>query len=467
MRKNRAICVASLALFSCRANAIVNEKKRLDLHMVREMVMQTFPLVLAAEKKIERAKGELQVATGAFDLKWKLDSKSVVDGPYENQFVETIVEKPVIYRGLSLYAGYRRGRGEFPAYDGEYETSLEGEALAGVRIPLWRGGLIDANRADLAKSKIAIKIAESERLLKLLDALEKASHLYWAWVAAGLKVNVYERLLEQAKVRERGLKKRVQLGDLPEIELVDNERAILKRKSQVIKAIRDFERAQYSLSIFLNSHSKSDQALDKERLPAHIGLPREVALPKDIQKIAARKRPEIEALRLAQSQRQIEVELARNDRQPQIDLQLETKHGLGGRDLDVNQAHIEAVLIVDIPLQTNKADGKRLSAQAEKKMFEFETHYLQRQIKAEVQNLLSALDAESRKVSLAEKELELARKLEQGERTRFKEGASNQLFVNIREQATADAEVRRLESLEEYHKTLASLYSAFAEIRME
>ena len=78
MRKNRAIYIASLALFSCRANAIVNEKKRLDLHMVREMVMQTFPLVLAAEKKIERAKGELQVATGAFDLKWKLDSKSVV-----------------------------------------------------------------------------------------------------------------------------------------------------------------------------------------------------------------------------------------------------------------------------------------------------------------------------------------------------------------------------------------------------
>jgi hypothetical protein len=50
--------------------------------------------------------------------------------------------------------------------------------------------------------------------------------------------------------------------------------------------------------------------------------------------------------------------------------------------------------------------------------------------------------------------------MEQAERTRLELGESTLLFVNLREQTAAEAAVREVDALGDYHKAVASLRAA-------
>ncbi len=59
-----------------------------------------------------------------------------------------------------------------------------------------------------------------------------------------------------------------------------------------------------------------------------------------------------------------------------------------------------------------------------------------------------------------EVDAKLAELLEEGEREKFTLGDSNQLIVNLREEATADAAVRQFDALADYRQSLATLQAA-------
>jgi outer membrane protein TolC len=83
-------------------------------------------------------------------------------------------------------------------------------------------------------------------------------------------------------------------------------------------------------------------------------------------------------------------------------------------------------------------------------------------VRVEVRDALSALEAARQRVEVARRELRLARELEQAEWSRFGLGESTLLFVNLREQTTAEASVREVDALSDYHKAVASLRAAAA-----
>jgi hypothetical protein len=57
--------------------------------------------------------------------------------------------------------------------------------------------------------------------------------------------------------------------------------------------------------------------------------------------------------------------------------------------------------------------------------------------------------------------------LAKGELTRFNLGDSNLIFVNLREQNAADAEVREIEALQDYQKACVAFEAAVARIQKE
>ena len=59
-------------------------------------------------------------------------------------------------------------------------------------------------------------------------------------------------------------------------------------------------------------------------------------------------------------------------------------------------------------------------------------------------------------VELAQREYEMAKQVEEAERAKFELGDSTLLSVNLREQATFDAALRRIDSLVEYHRARVS-----------
>ncbi|MFN8641886.1 MAG: TolC family protein [Candidatus Binatia bacterium] len=110
--------------------------------------------------------------------------------------------------------------------------------------------------------------------------------------------------------------------------------------------------------------------------------------------------------------------------------------------------------------QQRKADGQRAKARAALTRADSEIRWLEDQIRADVQDALSAVRAATGVLDAVVAEAVLARELEQLERDRFTLGDSTQFLVNFRELATADAAVREIRARADVQKARAALDAA-------
>jgi hypothetical protein len=92
-------------------------------------------------------------AQGAFDLRLKQDTKLKTTGYYDGKYLSQKVEKPLRFMGGEVSSEYRISDGEFPIYDGEYDTSSAGEASVALELSLLQNRDIDKRRAILCFMK--------------------------------------------------------------------------------------------------------------------------------------------------------------------------------------------------------------------------------------------------------------------------------------------------------------------------
>lgn len=435
----------------------------LSLEEVLNSVRQRFPLVQGAEKDVEAAVGEVRASEGAFDIQWKTRATSSLLGYYQNDRLDSIIEKPTQIWGTSLFAGYRLGVGDFAIYDGKAETNPGGELRAGFNIPLWRDGPLDRRRANIRRANLSVVIADTQLNQQRIESVRAGTARYWDWVSAGQKMEIYRALLKIAEERDAGLAERVRQGDLPVFERRDNERAILQRKSQLIAAERAFQQATIELSLYLRSEDGKPIFAGVERAGAQLPKPEPGIYSGKSVEDAWKARPDLQRFSALKIQNEVELELASNQTGPRMDVQMQAVRSLREGSPTRNGTQLEAGLSLEIPLQVNVAGGREDSARSTAMRLELQEKFLRDKIATEVYDARSALEAAAMRAEVTRQEAELARKLEEGERDRFRHGDSNQLFVNIREQATADAAVREIEALTDYQKNLATLKAALGE----
>lgn len=436
----------------------------LQLNEVIGSVRNLYPLVIGATSDVEAARGEVTASEGAFDLNWK-NRVSSTSGYYENYRLDSMIEKPLGPWGASLFTGYRLGRGLFAVYDEKALTAASGEARVGFEISLWRNRPIDRRRTNLEKSKLALSAAEASAVQARVEAVRSASQRYWDWVAAGKRVSIFRALLAIAEARDEGLRERVRHGDVPEFERKDNERTILQRRAQLVTAERGVQQAAIELSLFLRDSAGNPREPKESELPDSItreGIRADWDLNHDTS-LALQQRPELVRLGASREQSELESAWADNQLAPRLDLQVAASRDLDNSSFSRAGTELEAAVVLEIPLERRLALGRGQNARATRDRIEALERMLRDKIAAEVRDTHSALRAAVAKIEIAFSETELARKLEQGERERFEHGDSNILFVNLREQATADASTREVEALADYHKGVAQLRGVLAE----
>ena len=113
---------------------------------------------------------------------------------------------------------------------------------------------------------------------------------------------------------------------------------------------------------------------------------------------------------------------------------------------------MKAGLRLEIPLATRTQEGRLDFYEAKQSKLAFTETFLKERIRADVQDTLNALEVAKSRVEVVRVEVQAARELAVGERRRFELGDSNLIFVNLREQNAADAEVREIEALQDYQK---------------
>lgn len=459
--------VAPIVCSVVSVSAFAESSRVLHLDDVLASTLKHHPALKAEMQERTAADADLLSAEGAFDPSIKGEMFSNVTGGYSGNYGSAYVEQPLQFYGSKLIGGYRLGDGTFPTYDNYYSTNTGGEAGFGVEVPLLRDGPIDRRRTNIGKSVSGQTVADSLIEQRKIELARAAALTYWDWVAARNKVKVYKTLLRVAEERDRQIQERVKRGDLPDFDRVDNQRAVLQRRAQLIAAERSVQNAEYTLSLFHRDASGAPKTISPFDAPPRIPVPlyAPVHVVGDPVEEAQQARPEFKNIKAQHEQNRLELKLARNQILPRVDLRVFSAQDFGTGDPNREEAEVKAGVRIEIPLATRTQRGRVDFYEAREKKLEFTETFLRERIRTDVQDAMNALELAKSRVDVVSAEVKAAAELAKGELKRFELGDSNLIFVNLREQNAADAEVREVEALQDYQKAFVAFEATLARIQ--
>lgn len=335
-------------------------------------------------------------------------------------------------------------------------TGDGGEYFLELKIPLFRDWGVNEKLAAERQAILGEPLAGAEFQATRLDLLQKAAVSYWDWVSAKQKLNVARNLLRLAEFRAEAVRDRVNAGDLPQIDVVEADTEVQRRLGGVVKADRDLQKASFKLSLFLWTPNGLPVLVPQEaNAPDTIAPP--VFLTNDDaeagMRIALDRRPELQAITVNQSITQVDLDLARNQRRPAVDLSFSP-----GRDTGFGAigATMKASLSFTLPLRQRTADGRISAATLKQQKLGLDLINERQRITTEVLDAVSAINTTVDRYRATLQEIQLSERLEQGERDKFALGDSTLFLVNQRERAAAEARMKLIEIQAEYEQALAN-----------
>lgn len=446
---------------------VVSRAGPLSLDEVLASVDAHHPTILSALAEQEVAAGRRLAAEGAFDL--ELRGAGLWDGRgfYDHHWGSLVAEQRTTLRGMSFFGGYQLGQGRFFPSDTKRATSTEGEVVAGVRLPLLQGGAIDPHRAALTQADLDVEAAGASAQGQRVELTRRAAYAFWAWVAAGRRLEVATELLRVAETRAQAVGEAVERGDVPPIERDENARQVAVRRSFVAGARRGVEQAALALSLFLRGGGGGPVLPQAHWLPLALPAPDLPPGPDELPRAVARAlalRPEPVRLQALLRKAEVDEELAEDQGLPALDLTARVEQSLGEPvPFDERQLEVVGGLEFKFPVQRRAARGRQAAARALQDSLERQAQLVVERIAVEVRDAASAMSAARARWLEATEAEALARRLEQAERDAFALGQSTLLLVNVREQATAESAVLVLEAAADYQRAEADWRAALGE----
>ncbi|MEM8608114.1 MAG: TolC family protein [Myxococcota bacterium] len=451
-----AALVVAASLFDATL-ASASEEGKLTFEAVRRSVQEHDPRIRAAIERLRGAQGDVQAARGAFDPRLEGDV-NIWTGPdafYQLRRGDVAIRQPTTLWGSEIYGGYRVGLGVndvWPTYLSD-QTLSGGEIRAGIEIPLYRGGPIDEERARRKRAIDLEDAAEYGLSGTELNLELAAARAYWGWISTGQRRQVAEDLMHLAEERDGQLRRRLAAGSIAEFDVMDNERILLERRSLLVRAERAFQEASFVLSVFLRDDTGRSVLPEAEELPKELSVefiypdPNDVVLQQVVQC-----HPDAERARAELRAAEVSYSLARNRLGPEIRGFFEYSRDFGegtGTTFDDtlfgNVMKTGVVLEMPLILRTDRGRAQRADADVEAKRAELQL--IEDQLRARARDAASAVRAAEEQVELNEDIVRTTTKLAEGERRRFEAGSSNLIFVNLREQQAALANVVYIEAL--------------------
>ncbi len=407
----------------------------------------TFPSILEAFEREAAARSDQLAADGAFDLMLKGEAYDRLTGFYSGGVAKAEARQPLRPFGAEVFASYKLSDGRFPIYENINNTNQLGEVKVGALFSLLRNKNIDQRRFGIEDTRLAASQARLDVMLVQLNVQHEALRAYWRWVAAGEEIRVFEELLEIAEARQVGLTREVSEGARARIALTENEQNLLRRRTLLEEAKRNFAVAANSLGFYLRDTAGRMIVPTREQLPDAGRLaaipPAETLLAVPMSEVI-QNRPELAAFRVALERAVNRVELRRNDLQPRLDASVELSRdfgavGDGGPSFDSTDTVVGVTF--SVPLQRRQARGALQRAEAELRETELRQRRIADQITTDVANIVANLTAALKVGELADAEVKQANQMVQAERTRFRLGAGEFFLVNAREETAANAQI--------------------------
>jgi len=446
------------------------EANTLTLQEVETSVDKHFPRIQAAKLEIQKAQAEYLSAKGGFDPTFRSRVLASPLGPYQNVYNTNEIEVPVTDTGTDIFAGYRLGRGRFAFYDQGKLTYPYGELNAGIKFPLLRDNKIDERRARIRHGEINISIKNEDLILERLETTRSASLAYWDWVSEGEKLKIQRKMLNLAIKRKSFIEQRYRAGDGPHIDIVENDQAIARRETHVENQLRLFQRASFFLSLYYRDERGNPLTPNQQMLPSAFTVSGDHEKIKPIGKKKifnlAQHHPMMRRIGEQRENIFVDLSLARNEKKPVLNNRVFVAQDFGPSEFGangiapLNKFSIYYELNFEYPIFQRLARGMIKQAERSLDQLDAEQKLHFDQIKIGINDAINQLMIAKNVVNVSAREVRLAKKVEKAEVVRFDHGDSTLFLVNQREELTADAKMREVESVANYYKAKALLLYA-------
>lgn len=434
-------------------------------NQVKESTQKYHPQILAALEEMRAGEEAVVGARGAFDAKFVSDYRRQTKHDWNATLHRTQIEKSLRFAGTKVYAGVEQqssARGIFaPFYNTGYPQSQYGNYnLVGAKVSLWKDFMTDPSRTALKNAKLDAKIANGKKTLTALDIGRLGQLAYWEWVTASKVKNAYEELLKNGEVRNEYLMARNKKGDIAQIVVTENEQYVANRKGSLQAAKERLLRAEYALSLFYRDPNgtpiKLSEAESYEDYPSNLtSLLESLDLSSDIDELI-NKRPDMKNLALTVEKADVDLELAKQDLKPRVDVTTEYFQRTVDHPQGMPRDYLMVMAQVSIPIERNLGQGNIAAARARQMIAQKKMIYGRQSFSVDVLSLRQALPLQLEQVKQSEIEFTKAKELVVSETYKFKSGGGNLFLVNLREQAQANAEASYHEARLDFMNTLLS-----------
>lgn len=442
--------------------AETNETSSLVLPDVIASLYRSYPEINQARQESRIAAGEHRSAYGAFDTKLKTASLNEPTGFYQNYRQSIGVARQTWWGGY-VSAGYRIGRGTFQPWYTERQTDDAGEFKVGVSQPLIRGRAIDPQRVAVFRASLAKQAAHPQVKLAILQAALDATSVYWKWVSAGAVLEAQRRLLKLAEERGEQFEAGVKAGKFPEIDLILNQQLIAERRAKTIESEQEFRAKGLKLSLFLRDSSGQPMVPGDDWLPTsfpEITAPQLSQFETELAAAIAR-RPELELLRLARRDTELDFRLARNQLLPQVDFIAEASQDLGEQASSSVDDKGDFELVIgfqsEVPIQRRKARGKIQSTSAKLNQIDQKFRLAQDKVGAELRTSHNQIELTQKIVEQANISLRAAHESLERYRFAFEKGKIDLLYLNLIETKANETEIKLAEAQASWFVVLGQL----------
>ncbi len=432
--------------------------------VVKDSALKFHPTVLAAMESMRAAEESVTGAGGSFDARIVSDYKRQTKHDYNISLSRTQLEKPLRVANSKVYVGTEQISNHNGRLAPIYNTgnpATTGQAgfynLLGLRLSLWKNLTLDPSRAMLKNAKYNATMAESEKKLTELHIGRFGQLAYWEWVTAKKVEHAYEELLKNGETRNEYLVTRTKKGDIAQIVVTENEQYVASRKGTLQGAKERLLRSEYALSLFYRDESGEPvipgATESFEDYPVNLSaLLEKIDLSMGIDELVS-KRPDLKNLALSVAKTEVDLELARQDLKPQIDVTTEYFQRTVANPA-MPRDYLMVMAQVSIPIERNLGNGNIAAANARKMVAERQMNLGLQTYKNDVMALRRSLYLRLEQVTQSEIEFSKAKELVTSESYKFKTGGGNLFLVNIREEAQARAEAHFHESRLAFMDTL-------------
>lgn len=467
MRRVRAVWMVLLTTVSASAQpADTMVFSAVDFY---DVVAQYHPLARQAALLPAEARQVVVQARGAFDPKLfsYYDKKQFGNALYYDKWQSGVVV-PILPGGVDLKVTHDRNGGAY--VNPEDRISTSGLTAMGISVPVGQGLLIDARRNALRQAKLAVSLAEADRLKLINKTLFDAAKTYWEWYFADRQYRLVNEGYQLADQRFRAIRQRASLGDAAPIDTTEALITVQDRLVGLRQAAVDRQNARLRLTVFL--WNDQGEAVD---MPATVvpqasvtGVFDENTLQRLLDR-ATGQHPELLKLTTKRQQLAIEERFRRSLLQPQLNVGASLLSGMAfpGFGTDRSSGYYgfrpdnhKLTLDLVFPLFLRKERGKLREVQIKSQQLDLDRQQTARNITTDIQSVFNDIQTLDGQLVVQQQIVANQRALVRAEQQKFELGESSLFLVNARETKLIDLGVKLEELRTKYQKAVAALWYA-------